>query len=37
MMPDYELGCRRVIPTNSYLPALFGNNVDVDVDVDISG
>ena len=22
MTPDYELGCRRVIPTNAYLPAL---------------
>ena len=31
MMPDYELGCRRVIPTNSYLPALSRNNVDVDI------
>ena len=30
-MPDYELGCRRVIPTNSYLPALSRNNVDVDI------
>jgi cation diffusion facilitator CzcD-associated flavoprotein CzcO len=31
MMPDYELGCRRVIPTNSYLPALSQKNVDVDI------
>jgi cation diffusion facilitator CzcD-associated flavoprotein CzcO len=31
MMPDYELGCRRVIPTNTYLPALSRNNVDVDI------
>jgi cation diffusion facilitator CzcD-associated flavoprotein CzcO len=31
MMPDYELGCRRVIPTNAYLPALSLDNVDVDV------
>lgn len=31
MMPDYELGCRRVIPTNTYLPALSKNNVDVDI------
>jgi cation diffusion facilitator CzcD-associated flavoprotein CzcO len=31
MMPDYELGCRRVIPTNAYLPALGRNNVDVDI------
>ncbi|WP_232726394.1 flavin-containing monooxygenase [Mariprofundus ferrinatatus] len=31
MMPDYELGCRRVIPTNSYLPALAKANVDVDI------
>jgi len=31
MMPDYELGSRRVIPTNSYLPALSRNNVDVDI------
>jgi cation diffusion facilitator CzcD-associated flavoprotein CzcO len=31
MMPDYELGCRRVIPTNSYLPALGRKNVDVDI------
>ncbi len=31
MMPDYELGCRRVIPTNTYLPALAKNNVDVDI------
>ena len=31
MMPDYELGCRRVIPTNTYLPALALGNVDVDI------
>ncbi|MEH6358886.1 MAG: NAD(P)/FAD-dependent oxidoreductase [Pseudomonadales bacterium] len=31
MMPDYELGCRRVIPTNAYLPALSRRNVDVDI------
>ncbi|MDQ6951756.1 MAG: NAD(P)/FAD-dependent oxidoreductase [Mariprofundales bacterium] len=31
MMPDYELGCRRVIPTNTYLPALAKENVDVDI------
>lgn len=31
MMPDYELGCRRVIPTNTYLPALSRSNVDVDI------
>jgi cation diffusion facilitator CzcD-associated flavoprotein CzcO len=31
MIPDYEMGCRRVIPTNSYLPALAGENVDVDI------
>ena len=31
MMPDYELGCRRVIPTNTYLPALSRENVDVDI------
>lgn len=31
MMPDYELGCRRVIPTNTYLPALSRDNVDVDI------
>ena len=31
MLPDYELGCRRVIPTNSYLPALARKNVDVDI------
>jgi cation diffusion facilitator CzcD-associated flavoprotein CzcO len=30
MMPDYELGCRRVIPTNAYLPALSRENVEVD-------
>ena len=31
MMPDYELGCRRVIPSNTYLPALSRDNVDVDI------
>src|SRR6188768_2745471 len=31
MMPDYELGCRRVIPTNTYLPALTRDNVEVDI------
>jgi cation diffusion facilitator CzcD-associated flavoprotein CzcO len=31
MMPDYELGGRRVIPTNTYLPALARDNVDVDI------
>jgi cation diffusion facilitator CzcD-associated flavoprotein CzcO len=31
MMPDYELGCRRVIPNNTYLPALSLDNVDVDI------
>ena len=31
MMPDYELGCRRVIPTNTYLPALNRDNVEVDI------
>ena len=31
MMPDYELGSRRVIPTNTYLPALSRGNVDVDI------
>ncbi|MFK7954472.1 MAG: flavin-containing monooxygenase [Lysobacterales bacterium] len=31
MMPNYELGCRRVIPTNAYLPALARENVDVDI------
>ena len=31
MMPDYELGCRRLIPTNTYLPALSRENVDVDI------
>jgi cation diffusion facilitator CzcD-associated flavoprotein CzcO len=31
MMPRYELGCRRVIPTNTYLPALSRKNVDVDI------
>ena len=31
MMPDYELGCRRVIPSNNYLPTLSCDNVDVDI------
>ncbi|WP_281558207.1 NAD(P)/FAD-dependent oxidoreductase [Thalassomonas sp. RHCl1] len=31
MMPDYELGGRRVIPSNRYLPALSRDNVDVDI------
>lgn len=31
MLPDYELGCRRVIPTNTYLPALSLDNVDVNI------
>jgi cation diffusion facilitator CzcD-associated flavoprotein CzcO len=31
MTPDYEMGCRRVIPTNTYLPALSRANVDVDI------
>jgi cation diffusion facilitator CzcD-associated flavoprotein CzcO len=31
MLPDYELGCRRIIPTNTYLPALALDNVDVDI------
>ncbi len=31
MMPDYELGSRRVIPSNTYLPALAKDNVDVDI------
>jgi cation diffusion facilitator CzcD-associated flavoprotein CzcO len=31
MMPAYELGCRRVIPTNTYLPALSLENVDADI------
>ena len=31
MLPDYELGSRRVIPTNSYLPALSLDHVDVDI------
>jgi len=31
MTPDYELGSRRVIPTNAYLPALARDNVDVDI------
>lgn len=31
MLPDYELGSRRVIPTNDYLPALARPNVAVDI------
>jgi len=31
MIPDYELGCRRVIPSNTYLPALSRDNIDVDI------
>ena len=31
MLPDYEMGCRRLIPTNTYLPALSLDNVDVDI------
>ena len=31
MLPDYELGCRRVIPTNAYLPALSRPDVEVDI------
>ena len=31
MLPNYELGCRRVIPTNAYLPALSLANVEVDI------
>jgi cation diffusion facilitator CzcD-associated flavoprotein CzcO len=31
MTPDYELGSRRVIPTNKYLPALSRDNVDVNI------
>ncbi len=31
MLPDYELGSRRVIPTSAYLPALSRDNVDVDI------
>ncbi|MFT7244701.1 MAG: cation diffusion facilitator CzcD-associated flavoprotein CzcO [Candidatus Azotimanducaceae bacterium] len=31
MMPDYELGCRRVIPSNAYLPALSRENVQIDI------
>lgn len=31
MLPDYELGCRRVIPTNTWLPALARANVEVDI------
>jgi len=31
MMPDYEMGSRRVVPTNIFLPALARDNVDVDI------
>jgi len=31
MLPDYEMGSRRVIPTNAYLPALSLDNVDVEI------
>jgi len=31
MLPDYELGSRRVIPTHAYLPALSLPHVDVDI------
>ncbi len=31
MMPDYELGSRRVIPTNIFIPTLARDNVDVDI------
>jgi len=31
MLPDYEMGSRRVIPTNVYLPALSRDHVDVDI------
>jgi cation diffusion facilitator CzcD-associated flavoprotein CzcO len=31
MLPDYELGSRRVIPTHAYLPALSLAHVDVDI------
>ncbi len=31
MMPDYELGSRRVIPTNAFIPTLARDNVDVDI------
>ncbi len=31
MMPDYELGGRRVIPTNTFIPSLARDNVDVDI------
>lgn len=31
MMPDYELGSRRVIPSNIFIPALARENVDVDI------
>ncbi len=31
MTPDYEMGCRRVIPTNAYLPALARDNVYVEI------
>ncbi|PHS25312.1 MAG: flavin-containing monooxygenase FMO [Robiginitomaculum sp.] len=31
MMPNYELGSRRLIPNNKFLPALSRDNVDVDI------
>ena len=31
MMPPFELGSRRVIPNNTYLPALARDNVQVDI------
>ncbi len=31
MLPKYEMGSRRVIPSNLYLPALSRDNVDVDI------
>ncbi len=31
MMPDYELGSRRLIPNNNFLPALSRDNVDMDI------
>jgi cation diffusion facilitator CzcD-associated flavoprotein CzcO len=36
MTPGYELGCRRVIPTNAYLPALARGNVDVDITEEVT-
>jgi cation diffusion facilitator CzcD-associated flavoprotein CzcO len=31
MLPNYELGCRRIIPTSTYIPALARANVEVDI------